>query len=78
LLWWALPSDTGHGVGYHVGGGAGQPHKAEHRNEDEGTWGWDYQGFLVRRRVMNGWWHSRRAQGGVGAYRTDGARIHDR
>src|SRR5258708_271545 len=74
VFWWALPSDTGHNIGYHVGGGASQPHQAEPRRDDEGTWGWDYQGWLLPRRVMNGWWHGRRAQGGTGAYRTDGLR----
>ena len=61
----ALPSDTGHYLGYQVGGGAGHPLKAEPRRADEGTWGWDYQGWLIPRRVNLGWWHGRRSQGGV-------------
>ena len=72
---WALPSDTGHYVGYHVGGGCGRPHKAEPRRADEGTWGWDYQGWLIPRRVMLEWWHDRRYQGGTGAYKTEGPKL---
>lgn len=74
---WVLPSDTGHYLGYHVGGGAGHPRKAESRQPDEGTWGWDYQG-LFPRRVMLGWWHGRRYQGGTGAYKTDGPRLYEK
>jgi hypothetical protein len=72
LAWWAIPSDTGHYLGYYLGGGSGRPLAAEPRRADEGTWGWDYQGWLVPRRVMLGWWHGRRSQGGTGAYKTDG------
>ncbi|MBI3821148.1 MAG: hypothetical protein HY289_00540 [Planctomycetes bacterium] len=77
LFGWLLPSDTGRYIGYHVGGGAGQPRKAEPRQDDEGTWGWDYQGWLPRR-VILGWWHGRRYQGGTGAYATDGPKRFDR
>ena len=73
----ALPSDTGQYRGYHVGGGAGNPRKAEPRRADEGTWGWDYQGLLPRRIIL-GWWHGRRVQGGTGAYKTDGPRLYDK
>ena len=76
LAWWAIPSDTGHYLGYHVGGGSGHPLRAEPRRVDEGTWGWDYQGWLVPRRVALGWWHGRRYQGGTGAYKTDGPRLY--
>lgn len=72
-----LPSDTGHYRVYFLGGGAGNPRKAEPRRPDEGTWGWDYQGLLPRRIIL-GWWHGRRAQGGVGAYKTDGPRLFDK
>ena len=76
LAWWAVPSDTGHYLGYYVGGGAGRPHKAEPRNPDEGTWGWDYRGWLVPRRVMLGWWHGQRDQGGTeGRLQSDGPRL---
>jgi hypothetical protein len=76
LFPWQLPSDTGHYRGYHVGGGSTHPHLSEPRRDDEGTWGWDYRGWLLPRRVMPGWWHGRRMQGGTGAYRTDGPSLH--
>ena len=72
----SLPSDTGHYIGYYVGGGNGRPHKKEDRHDDEGTWGWDYQGWLIPRRVMLGWWHGQNYQGGTGAYKTDGPRLY--
>lgn len=68
----ALPSETRGNVGYYLGGGNPFPHKAEPRGPEEGAWGWDYQGWLMPRRVINGWWHGRRYQGGTGAYKTDG------
>ena len=72
----ALPSDTGNYVGYQVGGGCSRPRQAEPGGPDEGTWGWDYSGWLIHRRVMSGWWHGRRDQGGSGAYQTDGPRLY--
>jgi hypothetical protein len=72
----AMPSETKGNVGYHVGGGNPSPRTAEPRREDEGTWGWDYQGWLLPRRIINGWWHGRRYQGGTGAYKTDGLKFH--
>jgi hypothetical protein len=68
---WARPSDTGRYVGYYVGGGSGSKHKADAPLPDEGTWGWDYQGWFPRHIIL-GWWHGRRYQGGTGAYKTDG------
>lgn len=76
IAWWAVPSDTGRNVGYHVGGGSGHPWRAEPRRPDEGTWGWDYQGGFFRRRVILGWWHGQRYQGGTGAYQTDGPKLY--
>lgn len=73
---WPVPSDTGHYFGYYVGGGNGRPHKAESRRDDEGTWGWDYKGWLIPRRVVLGWWHGQRYQGGTGAYKTDGPHLY--
>jgi hypothetical protein len=64
----AVPTDTGHYVGYYVGGGA--PCLGEPRCRDEGTWGWDYSGLLLPKRVILQWYHGRRYQGGIGAYRT--------
>lgn len=71
----AMPSRTKANVGYQVGGGNPFPHLAEPRRADEGTWGWDYQGRLLPRRVISGWWHGRRSQGGTGAYKTDGLKL---
>ena len=34
--------------------------KGEPRRPEEGTWGWDYQGWLLPRRVISSWWHGRR------------------
>jgi hypothetical protein len=76
IAWWAIPSDTGHYLGYYVGGGCGRPLKAEPRRPDEGTWGWDYQGWLIPRRVVLEWWHGRRNQGGTGAYQSVGPKLY--
>jgi hypothetical protein len=69
---WAVPSDTGSYIGYYVGGGAAC--RGDARCADEGTWGWDYSGCILPRRVALGWWHERRYQGGVGAYSTVGTK----
>lgn len=69
---WARPSGS-HESGYHVGGGAHLFGDA--RCNHEGTWGWDYHGRLFDKRIWLGWHHGRRDQGGVGAYRTDGAKF---
>ena len=69
---WARPSFGGYESGCYVGGGA--PFHGDARCWDEGTWGWDYHGRLFDKRIWLGWHHGRRAQGGVGAYRTDGPR----
>jgi hypothetical protein len=66
----AAPTDARGYVGYYVGGGAalfGEP-----RQVHEGTWGWDYQGVFLPRRVMLRWWHGRKYQGGTGQYRSHG------
>jgi len=73
---WAIPSDTGHYVGYPIGGGCPVKILADAPLREEGTWGWDYQGWLLPRRVILGWWHGRRYQGGTGAYKTDGPQCH--
>jgi hypothetical protein len=68
----AEPSSTPGGIGYYVGGGVPLGHGAG-RRPDDGTWGWDDTGcHLFRRRVILGWSHGRKPQGGTGAYRTDG------
>jgi len=72
-------SATSGGIGYHVGGGVPLGHGPGHgRYPDEGTWGWDETGFhLFRRRVILGWSHGRKYQGGTGAYRVDGHPLPD-
>lgn len=72
----ARPSDTGRYVGYQVGGGAAPWcwSRADAPTPEEGTWGWDYSGLCGPSKVILGWWHGRRSQGGGGAYRTDGPR----
>jgi hypothetical protein len=67
---WAVPSDTGHYIGYYVGGGA--PCHGDAPCPDEGTWGWDYRGLLIPKNIVLGWWHGRRYQNGIGAYRVNG------
>jgi hypothetical protein len=71
----AKPSDTGHYVGYQVGGGAPEG-CGDGPDPEEGTWGWDYRGCCwVPSRVILDWWHGRRYQAGSGAYKTDGPRL---
>ena len=67
-------SVTSGGIGYYVGGGVCLGHGPGHaRYPDEGTWGWDDTGFHSwRRRVILGWSHGRKYQGGTGAYWTEG------
>ena len=72
---WARPSDTGRYTGYTVGGGAVRLRKGDAPLAHEGTWGWDFIGGRFQRRVIPGWWHGRRYQGGPGAYQTDGPKI---
>lgn len=68
---------TSGGIGYYVGGGAPVGH-GDARCRHEGTWGWDETGSShLRHRVILGWWHGRRYQGGQGAYRTDGPHVPD-
>lgn len=68
----AAPTDTGHYCGYWVGGGA--PCLGDARCPWEGTWGWDYCGLIVPKRVALGWFHGRRYQGGLGSYSTVGTK----
>lgn len=72
---WAIPSYNHYHIGYWVGGGALSRKKGHAPAFDEGTWGWDYRGWLIHRRVDLLWWHGRRYQGGSGAYRTDGPHL---
>lgn len=70
VAWWAAPSETPAYSGGYIGGG--RVFKGEPRFVHEGTWGWDYEGRFLTRRVFLNWGHGRRYQGGTGAYRTDG------
>lgn len=72
---WAMPSNTHSYLGYLVGGGCSHRRKGDGPTAEEGTWGWDYRGWLLPRRVNLGWWHGRRYQGGSGAYKTDGPHV---
>lgn len=71
----AIPSNTRHYGGYQVGGGA--PLLGSDPTLDEGAFGWDYFGLTIPKRVALNWTH-RRYQGGTGAYKTDGPRLHQR
>ncbi len=72
ISWMAKPSDTGRYIGYYAGGGCAPPWRAHPGGLLDGTWTWDYQGGIVKRRVVLGYWNGRRYQGGIGAYKTDG------
>jgi hypothetical protein len=72
------PSKTSGGIGYYVGCGVLAIGRGEPRRRDEGTWGWDETGGQhFRRRIILGWSHGRKYQGGTGAYRTDGPVMPD-
>ena len=64
------PTNAGDFYGYYVGGGGG--HGSGTRCREEGTFGWDYTGVHFPRRVILGWNHGTRYQGGSGYYKTDG------
>src|SRR5262249_51514950 len=70
VAWYARPTEEPHDLGYYVGGGAWRG--GECRRGREGTWGWDYGGCLVPKRVILAWYHGRRCQGGIGSYKTVG------
>jgi hypothetical protein len=71
----AVPSNGPGYFGYTVGGGSIASHRGDPPLPDEGTWGWDYKGLLLPRKINLLWWHGRRAQGGIGAYKTDGPKL---
>jgi hypothetical protein len=71
----AKPGRTPAYVGYYVGGGSPCHHNGDARLPGEGTWGWDYSGSCLHRRVWLDWFHGRRYQGGTGSYRTDGSEL---
>jgi hypothetical protein len=72
---WLLPSSNRHNISYWVGGGAASWRRGDLPTEDEGTWGLDYRGWIIQRRVNHLWFHGRRYQGGSGAYKTDGPHL---
>lgn len=63
------PTNAGDSYGYYVGGGGG--HGSGPRCREEGTYGWDYTGIHFPRRVVLGWNHGRKFQGGTGSYQTN-------
>ncbi len=67
----AAPTRTPAYLGYYVGGGGGGFHAGDVRRVNEGTFGWDYQGFHLPRNVDLGWNHGRREQAGTGSYAPD-------
>jgi hypothetical protein len=71
----AQPSNTSHYCGWWVGGG-GKLRGGEAPCSHEATWGWDYLGLLNRKIVFLNWNHGTREQGGTGAYKTDGPKLH--
>ena len=72
----AGPSESPHATGYYVGGGTRvKGWFGEERRLHEGTWGTDYAGLLIHKKIDLRWSHGGRYQGGVGSYRTDGPRL---
>ena len=62
---WAHPSFSEAFCGHYVGGGGGGLcHQAGPRRHNDGTWGWDYVGYYVPRKLFLGWNYGRRFQGG--------------
>jgi hypothetical protein len=74
VAWCAVPSDTGHYVGYSVGGGCLL--RGDAPAPDQGTWGWDYApcSFLPRIRLL--WCRCEGSRADVPAYRTVGPKPH--
>lgn len=68
----AIRTNTPAYRGGYTGGGCVFTRLGKQRTLEEGTWGWDYCGWLFCRRVFLNWWHGLRCQGGTGAYQTDG------
>ena len=72
----ARPTESPHEKGYFIGGGARERSRGScERGEQEGVWGTDYTGIIIPKHVDLRWWHGQRAQGGAGAYQTDGPRV---
>jgi hypothetical protein len=75
VAWYARPSESRAYTGYYVGGGSAVA--GSYRCPNEGTWGWDYDGWLLPHRVLLSWSHGWRYQGGTGAYKVDGPPVPD-
>ena len=71
--WWAVPSESPRFSGGYIGGGAVL--FGDSRARHEGTWGWDYDGALLPKRIWLNWLHGRRRQDGGGQYEPDGPKI---
>lgn len=71
VAWWARPSDTGHYVGYSVGGGS--LWRGDAPAPDQGTWGWDYGGLLHPHIKLL--WGRNSWRRDVPAYRTVGTNV---
>lgn len=57
-------------AGYYVGGS--RPFFGEGRDSTtEGTWGWDYSGFLIPKRIALQWNHGARKPAPRGTYATE-------
>ncbi len=68
VAWYAVPSWSPHEAGYFVGGGAASGARP---GPHEGTWGWDFCGWLYHRRIALGWGQGP-CLGQPGTYKTDG------
>lgn len=68
-----IPSANGRYTMYKVGGGSALFGSGPMLSE--GTWGLDYAGFLLPRKIALNWNHGKREQGGTGAYKTDGPKL---
>ena len=74
IAWYARPSRTKHDSFGYVGGG-GTTWRGEHRCPDEGTWGLDYAGVLIKKQTWLKWLHGRPSHQTGGSYTTDGPRL---
>lgn len=70
--WLSLPANTPRYGGYPVGGSA--VIRGEGPRATEGTWGWDYRGFVPKSVGLN-WRHEKQRAGGWGTYPTDGPKL---
>lgn len=69
----AKPSLSQHYSFGYIGGGAA--FRGEPRSPDEGTWGVDYSGILIKKHIWLPWLHGRREPRHDGSYQTDGPHL---